>query len=62
MLLNWEQNAPFPVLFYEFGSHSELLDHQVNKLPEHQREKVRATLHGKISEIFKKKMGLNFSV
>lgn len=40
VVLNWEQNAPFPVLDYHPDKNKELFHYQINKLPEEQRAKV----------------------
>ncbi len=52
VVLNWEQNTLFPVLEYSPDKNTELFHFQVNKLPEQIREKVRATLEGKLYSIF----------
>lgn len=52
VVLNWEQNTLFPVLEYSPTKNTELFHHQLNRLPEHMREKVRISLEVKLKKIF----------
>ena len=61
-MARWEQNAPFPFYKYDPNKNKEWFDYQLGKLPEDQREKVKAGLEKRVGDVFQDKRVLNFSV
>ena len=61
-MARWEQNSPLPFYKYDPNKISEWFDYLLGKLPENQREKVKAGLEKRVDHIFQDKKILNFSV